>query len=285
MSMVAKILIVLNLILAVAVMGAAGAYLQSAENWKKNYDDSKSAFDNYKKDAEDRYQKLSATNDENKRSRDAAVTEKTAFEAQAKTLSENNALLQKKLSDYINTLTSMEARLKDLQQNLDNARQSGERLAAERRTADEERQKALEAQNNAETEQKRLQNELEKTGAMLAEAQKNGVAMAENLDKASAELAMYREKHGPLGTVAAVVNGQILAADPSLDLYLISVGSKDGVKVSDVLTVYRGDKFVAQVVVDKVFEDKASVYVQRLDGSPMKTGDIKQGDKVRTMFL
>ena len=42
----------------------------------------------------------------------------------------------------------------------------------------------------------------------------------------------------------------------------------------------RGAGNRAVVVVDKVFNDKASVVVKKMNGKPMKKSDIKTGDKV-----
>ena len=39
-----------------------------------------------------------------------------------------------------------------------------------------------------------------------------------------------------------------------------------------------------EVPVDKVFEDKASVTVKKVNGKPFKKADIRQGDKVANVF-
>jgi hypothetical protein len=38
------------------------------------------------------------------------------------------------------------------------------------------------------------------------------------------------------------------------------------------------------VVVDKVFADKASVVVKKVNGKPFKKGEIKQGDRVANVL-
>ena len=284
MSMVAKILIVLNLILAVAVMGAAGAYLQSAENFKKQYSDSKAQLEGTIKDLNERIQKTQSGLDEANRKASAAVQEKNTAEAALKTMSENNTLQQKKWDDLNASYQGIDAKFRDLQGNLEAARQANDKLQGEKKQAEDEKRGALEAKNAAETELKRVQLELDGTAANLDAAVKNGVALVEKLEATSTALDMYRSKYPSPGLPVAPVKGQVLAADPSIDIYLISVGEKDGVKVADELTVFRGDQFVAVVVVDKVFADKASVVVKRMNGKPLKKSDIKQGDKVATVF-
>jgi predicted RNase H-like nuclease (RuvC/YqgF family) len=284
MSMVAKILIVLNLILAVAVMGAAGAYLQSAENWKQMHEKDTGELKSDIKAKTELISKQQGVLDEANRKTTAAETARSAAEAANRTLSENNTILQKKMDDYNATLTGLEAKLRDLSQNLDSARQSNEKLASEKKQADDERRGALEAKNAAETEQKRLEAQVADLTAQLDGSNVSKNDLKDKLEAANTALTMYKTKFGPLSLVSVPVKGMILAANAEMDIYLISVGEQSGVRVADELTVFRGDQFIAQVVVDKVYADKASVYIKKMNGKPLKKGDIRQGDSVATVY-
>jgi hypothetical protein len=81
-----------------------------------------------------------------------------------------------------------------------------------------------------------------------------------------------------------VLKGTVLAADVKMGLYLISIGKKQDVREGDELTVYRGESFVAVVVVDRVFEDKASVCVKKVKDKPFQKSEIRPGDKVANTF-
>lgn len=282
--MVAKILIVLNLILAVMVMGAAGAYLQSAEDWRTKYTLKAEESETNIKALQERLQQAQTSLDEANRKAAAAATAQASAETAQKLASENNNLLQKKLDDYNATLQGLNEQVKSLSGNLASAQERIATLENEKKTADDEKRAALSAKAAAETEQKRLTNENANLASMLEGAQKNGAALAEQLEASNTELAILREKYPNAGGLSAPVKGTVLAADAKMDIYLISVGSKDGVKTADELTVYRNDQFVAVVVVDKVFEDKASVMVKKMDGKAFKKSDIQQGDKVATVY-
>jgi len=287
MSMVAKILIVLNLILAVAVMGAAGAYLNSAENWKKQYGDTKDRLEKEIVELRDRNTKTQSSLDEANRGKAAAITAKDTAEVAMKQAADANAVLQKKLDVLVASNQTTAAKMADLETGLRQAREQNDKLLGEKKTADDDRRAAMEAKNAAETEQKRLQNEVDNLTGMLDAAQKNGAALAEANEALSSENIQWRTKYpGGIGAASVPVKGMVLASDPKSDIYLISVGTKDQVKVGDELTVYRGDQFVAVVVVDKVFDDKASVMTKREGGKPMKKDgmDIRQGDKVATVY-
>ncbi len=284
MSMVAKILIVLNLILAVMVMGAAGAYLQSAEDWRAKYTTRNEQAETDQKELQGRFQQTQSSLEEANRKTAASAQALSAEQSANKVLADNNALNQKKLDDYNASLQSLQERVKDLSGNLSSAQERIATLESEKKTAEDEKRAALSAKAAAETEQKRLTNENENLSSMLDASQKNGVSLAEQLESSNTALAILREKYPDAGGLSAPVKGVVLAADAKMDIYLISVGSKDGVKTADELTIYRNDQFVAVVVVDKVYEDKASVMVKRMDGKAFKKMDIQQGDKVATIY-
>jgi hypothetical protein len=66
-----------------------------------------------------------------------------------------------------------------------------------------------------------------------------------------------------------------------LGIYLISAGSQQGLRVGDPLVVERAGRFVARVVVDKVFRDKASVQRRNDEDGAVDRLVIRQGDGVR----
>ncbi len=280
MSMVAKILIVLNLFLAVAFMGAAGAYVNSSENYMKKFKAEESAKQALKSDMESQVKKLQDSLDEARKAQTAAENAKNAAEATAKTLLTGNEMLQRKLDKMSGDLTTLAAKIGDLQKNLDNARADIGRLSGEKDKAMADRREALDKQNAAETEAKRLSAEL---AACMAAGDSLRVAqadLAESLEKTTTELNMYKSVYPPVATRSVSVKGVVLAADSKMDIYLISVGGKAGLQLNDELTVFRGGHFVASVVVDRVMDDKCAVYVKRLGGTPLKKDDIRQGDEV-----
>jgi hypothetical protein len=284
MSMVAKILVVLNLILAVAFMGAAGAYVNSAENHKKTLDDRTIAWEANRKELDESLRKSVAALDAANSARAAAEQQAAASEASMKAQEANHNLLKSQLDKYNATLASLTSAQENIKSTLDAANARNESLQRDKDAAEGARREALDAKNAAETEQSRLQAEIANLSSMVDGLKVQVTSMNEALDSTSTELAMYKEKYAPPTAMGAPVKGIILAADNKMDIYLVSVGSKDQVKVNDTMTVYRNGSFIAEVVVDQVFEDKAAVYVKKLGGSPLKKGDIKQGDQVSNIL-
>lgn len=53
--------------------------------------------------------------------------------------------------------------------------------------------------------------------------------------------------------------GSILEANDRYGFAIVNIGSDDGVIVGDIFDVYRDDKLISKVIVDKIFEDMSSV--------------------------
>ncbi|MHC4922932.1 MAG: hypothetical protein ACYTG4_02500 [Planctomycetota bacterium] len=282
--MVAKILVVLNLFLAVFVLGAAGAYVNSAENWKAQHASVKETLSQDKEELQSNLDRERASREEAQAAKEEALRKAAEYKTAADTASASNELLQRKLADLAGTLETNTQKLTDLEANLRSAREANTALQSEKDAADGARRDALSAKNAAETEQKRLEGEVANLTSMLDASNTNLHQTSEDLEATATTLAMYKEKFGGLGLVAAPVKGKVLAADSSMDLYLLSVGEKDGVKLADELTVYRNGQFVAVVVVDKVMADKCSASVKVMAGKSFKKMDVQQGDEVATVL-
>jgi hypothetical protein len=51
------------------------------------------------------------------------------------------------------------------------------------------------------------------------------------------------------------IDGQVLAADEDTKLVVLSVGFEQGVQVGYQFTIFRGNRFIARVIVEKVWKD------------------------------
>jgi chromosome segregation ATPase len=159
---------------------------------------------------------------------------------------------------------------------------------------------------NYETLTTNLQNERTATLAALAAAQDAEIQARKNqattelnleqatmqlqdantkLEAASKELESTRTKlescqrSNPGATIISeqpAQTGKVLQADNAHNIYVISLGSEDGVKVGYRYTVARGNHYVAEIMIDRVEAKMAS-------GSAVKgmsTGDVQPGDDV-----
>ena len=63
----------------------------------------------------------------------------------------------------------------------------------------------------------------------------------------------------------------------------LAIGTRHVVKVGDEFTVFRGDRFVAVVVVESVNSETAEAAVKVLAGKAMMKGEIRPGDSAATL--
>ena len=80
------------------------------------------------------------------------------------------------------------------------------------------------------------------------------------------------------GLVSPPIDALVEEVDSNLKLVVLSVGRQDEVKEGVEFTIYREDKFVGKVRVNKVYENLAGARVLfTAEGS-----DIRQGDRATT---
>jgi chromosome segregation ATPase len=282
MSVIAKILIVLNLVLAVVFLGASATFLGQQESFKKKYDDLKIAS--------------AAEIDDLKAARDGALRtardqETLAGQRQAE-ITELQGIAQAKEADYTqiteryNTLLGQYERLsqtyKDTVALNDNLTKEKNALINEKDAALSAKRDAISAQNAAETEQKRLEGELETIQMDKSELAKRMTELADEHESQTILLEAYVEKFGSLADVMnpPTIKARVTAVDNNLNIVMLSVGRDDGVKVGFAFTVYRDNEYIGKVIIDKVEADYASGYSVK----ELEQGAVQVGDSATTRF-
>ncbi len=276
MSVVAKILVVLNLFLAVGFLGASATFLGVQENYKVQLKETTEKMQGQINDLTDLKDKLDEDlASQRQMSADfRATNEGLTASAAAK---EQEAL---RLSERHNQLLGQWERLSqtytDAVSTIDNLTADKGRLITEKDSALAEKRNAVDAKNNAITEQKRLENEILGQGDQIGELEKRLTGMAEKLENTELVVALYVDKFGVLGEslglppIAAVVAG----VNNELNIVLLSVGRDDQVKEGYEFTIYRNNEYVATVVVDKVEKDHCSGYSKKeVERLPISVGD------------
>ena len=276
MSVVAKILVVINLLLAVVFLGASATYLGVQENYMQKWQKDTAALQqeidvqialNAKANTDLKAQREKTVEHERQATRVTAT-----FEAQEQEF--------QRLREVHNQLLGQYERLSqtatDLQSTIDTLNEDKNRLITEKDGALGEKRTAIDEKNNAVTEQKRLENEILQNQDMIAELEKRLNAMADKLAKTELVVALYKEKYGEIGeslgvpAIAAVVAG----VNNDLNIVLLSVGRDDKVQEGYEFTIYRGSEYVATIVVDKVEKDHCSGFSKKeLERLPIQVGD------------
>lgn len=282
MSLFAKIMVLVNLILAVMFLSAAGTFLGATNDYKTKLEQAVA-------DAARDKQALTAQKDQAQSDADSAnerlgevERENAGLSSALNTLQTSNAQLNdtvQSLQENLSTLTTAQA---DLQGQNESQANDISRLQGEVAAAKADASAARDEQETLRGELATTQQALADAEDQLASQEAANTALSERLDSANTTVALYRNQFGALGDVVAMkpVDGVVQAVDAEMDIVVVSVGSKDGVKVGYEFTVYRGDDYVSKIVIDKVYDNYAAGSTKPNMGKKA----IQAGDKVSTQL-
>jgi chromosome segregation ATPase len=280
MSLFAKIMVIVNFILAVAFLAAAGTLLGASEDYKAKYDAAVKKADeeatNHKNQIEKDIADLNASKARFADSeKGKAADEALLKELQNSNTAVNNANTQMRadLDKLTAAQTDLQGKLADQNKMIDETRASLSQSESQRKEGDAK----IKAQADEIARLSQANETAEKNAAAAAADSKT---LRDQLDEKVTLLARYKQEKGPLsgGVVMKPVSGVVQACNNAVDIYIISVGSHDGVEVGYEFTVYRGSEYVSTIVIDKVFPNYASGTTK----AGTKKREVMAGDECTT---
>ncbi len=280
MSLFAKIMVVVNLILAVVFLASAGTVLNAMESWKSKYKLDTDELHGQIANIEGQREAQRSQKETAQQAASATETAKVAAEAKLSVLQKSsdmlmahNAKLEEQLQTLVGTQQDLQSKNSGLQELIETLRGDLARTQGEKRDALSQAE-AL-TQNVA-----RLEQQLADANSSVASAEMKITEQVEQIDSLQTEIAMYNKHFGqlPSGIAMKPLDAVVQAVDNANDIYILSVGSTDGVKEGYEFTVHRNGEYIATVVVDKVFANHASARTK--DG--LKRKDAEAGDGAST---
>ena len=275
MSNVAKFLIILNLILAGAFLGAASNYLgqkdhvqAQLESKVREWQDKHTAVDTELKVTKDSLNKTGAENSTLK-------AQNSGLEAKSSALQSENQVLVSQSNSQGEALNNATAALNAQTATISAYETTIKGLQDERTVLVQSRDAEKDARVKAEAVQAQLQRQLDdEVAAHKAAMAQLGTANSE-IQGLQAELANYREKYGAQGTVQpAMAPGKVLAVDNGVGLVVLSFGAEDGVQNGFEYIISRGSQYVATVkVTDAQAKKSTGLLVAGMQKSPVNAGD------------
>jgi hypothetical protein len=276
MSTVAKVFVVLNLVLAVAFLGAAATFLAYVDSYRGQLDVEKAAHVQTRTDKDrqiaDLTTQLGAATQQ-------VLAANTARDLALATDTRTTQAWQNLQADYANTaanltratasLTVAQDTIKNLTALKDELQQNARTMNEAMRVANDERGAAVKAANQAQLDLENSQStvrELEQKLATCEDARAR-------LDFAQRARAAGGGTGGP-GEPQPAQAGKITAADPRANIVVISLGSEDGVKAGFRYVVSRGAAYVGTVEVTSTeAKQSAARSLRDLQKSEIRTGD------------
>ena len=269
MSTLTKILIVLLTLSSIFLCGIVVTYVANAEN--------------YKEQAESTRSKLRASEERET----AAIEEKNATIEKANSL---ETKLNSTISSLRGEIDQLETDLTTAERERDDAQRRKEGfeaiLRANNKTLEENnqlRQEAIEKAAALEAERTNFKTRLDEVTYELVQV----TAIRDDLEQEKKALIQYGyavAQPVPVTTVldkaqeappirAIALEGNVRAVDMQKSLVEISIGAANGVKKNMVFHVTRGDKFICDLRIFEVDNDKA-VGIPELVQEPPQAGDI-----------
>jgi hypothetical protein len=276
MSTIAKVFVVLNLVLAVAFLGASATFLGYVDSYKRQFD---AEVVRHRTTTEQKDAKIASLESDNRglttRMTETTTARDRATELEGRT-STNLAELKTRYDQLAAAHTRTTAALTVANDTIRGLTELKDQLQKDRgtmsdalRAANEERGAAVKAANQSalELDNARAQiQELEQKLSTCEEAR-------QRLEFAQTTAIQGGGTGGP-GPAQPPQSGKILAADPRNNIVVISLGSEDGVKVGFRYVVSRGAGYVGTVEVTSTeAKQSAARSIRDLQKSEMRTGD------------
>jgi DNA repair exonuclease SbcCD ATPase subunit len=282
MSLFAKIMVVLNFFLAVGFLAAAGTLLGASEDWKKRYEDvdknSQATIEAQKQQIARGDQQLVV---ERQKLSDSEKGRASA-ETTQKMLQDSNASLEQANSDMRSSLNKAMENAKDLVAKNSEQNATIDKLRNDLSTEASGRRDVEGKYKAAQDEIARLAQDKDTAEKGLASQQAENTGLTSRVDELSTLLARYKQEKGALtgAVVMKAVKGVVQAVSNKEDIFVLSVGKKDGVEAGYEFTIYRDSEYVSTVVIDKVFDQYSSGRTK--PGTKRK--DVMAGDEASTQL-
>ncbi len=259
MSTLGKVFTVLVLILSLVYLGITATLFAYRTDYKKALADEKGL---HTKDVGEKDKAIQDRDSEIalQRTQNGALLEamNKAFTAQAEA-----EKTSKDWQEKFGTLETQLAALRATYDTISNQIAAKDQVIAQLTTQLDEASKAkteaVTARDAAETKLLDTQSRLSSAEKNLVDLEKQYIQKVKELEESKGKLSMVPPDAIPAEARGVkAVDGKVLAVSKVMNLLIVNVGKERGVEVGDQFTVYRGDKFVGKIQVEKADKDWSS---------------------------
>lgn len=281
MSSIAKVFIIINFVLSVLFLGFAATLLSQQWDYRQVYLETKYQYAQEKQNWESSENEVQGYV-ENLRS---LLNQRTSLlkETQAKIAdyeTQNNELrawkdnVSQSLKAIDNRIDTLDTRIEEKDRRIAELTREKQDKASDLRRAEEEARTAKDEQETIQLELDRYRGRLAETEKMLQRSRRElweAKQVIRSVQSVGVNIQAIMQKAPPL-------EGQIVAVSPKVPLVMLSIGSDEGVQQGYQFTVYRGSRYIGQVVVEEVYSDMCAARIVR----DMTRHALQRGDRVTT---
>ena len=282
MSPIGRIAVFLNLALSAGFLGWAAANLSDAEKFRTQYDAEVTKNAELKSTTTAQIEALTAERDENARQRtdmrnqkDALGNQVTALNEQLNEKTDELNQLKANMSNIASTIGDLNSNLEDMKSQVAQANDARVEAVEARRTAENERDDAVQARassddraNSLDLQLRQAEKDLTSANATIQdlETQVSTIVAATGFDPAAA------------GVAVPQIDGAVLQYYADLQLVHINRGSDDQVKRGFVFDIWNAGQYKGQAQVEVVNPGSCTArIINAVQGT-----QVVQGDRVST---
>lgn len=264
MSSIGKIFVVLNLVLSVLVVGAAGALLHQTDATKENVAKAQKEVADTKAAMEVAATGFTARERELTDSKQRLQEEKDDLDVAKQNLEHANAKLDQDNQQLRGDVSAINTRLAALESSYTTTLQRSDELAGKNAELRTEALNAKDAQRQAELAKRDLTEEVAKAQAEATRLTEE-LASAQGEAKSSKALVEVAKSQGVnLEGVLAMprIEATVAEVDPQYGFVILDKGKHDDVQRGFTFEVYRGGTYLGRVKVDEVFDNYATARIE-----------------------
>jgi hypothetical protein len=276
MSTVAKVFVVLNLILAVAFLGAAAAFLGWDDWYRKRLDAALGEHGRVLTARDAVITDLRGQLAEAQRNAKDATDQKNTLQGQVSALQASYDQMKKSYDELNASATAATRALLVAQNTIKEGRQLTDQLMTERQALTDTAKRFQEERDAAVKNQATADLQLEKTMTELKDLTVKLSQTETDLQRTQFRLRQFEERYpgGMPGPEQPMQTAKVLAADDATNVVVISLGSEDGVKEGFRYTISRGNQYVGTIEITHVEAKQAAGRSQRdVQSRPIMKGD------------
>jgi uncharacterized protein (DUF3084 family) len=263
MSTMSKVFVVLNLVLALFLVGSMASILSNGEDWRKKCLSTEEKAKNDLGTEKERYGKLDGTRQTLETSVRSLENQKSDLDSQLQTQKATAEQFRNDNNQLRNSVDAINASLKAVQGELGDTQTRNKELLASNETLKKETADAKKAQMDAEDDRARIEGDLKRASDDVAEKERQLKLVSDERDNMDAQLkALVKlgvDVPKLIGNNVPLIEGKVSDVGPNF--VVLSVGENESVKIGYAFDVYRGNDYIGRVVVDMVRPDTSTARV------------------------
>lgn len=277
MSTVAKILVVLNLLLAGYFLSSASSFLAQQDNFKKELAEERKLHDNTKATKDEEIASLRGRLNNSQQDLTKTQQEAATLRAESTRVAGENTHLREAYNQLSESATRATRAVDTLTNSLNASREMITNLQTQNNTLSDNLKSAQDDRDAKVAQVNALQQQLTRETEKGKDLEVKLADSAETIKRQGFEIAYFKDKMpGLVASNQPAHSGRILASNNDSNVFVISLGEEDGVKAGFQYIVSRGSEYIATIQINNVQAKQSAGYAIK----SLSKGGINRGDKV-----